>query len=270
MKKGFTLIELLTVIAIIAILAAIIFPVAGTVREQARRSACISNLKQIFTSLELYKLDAGAYPPALFGYAVDANGTHCPNNPLPMEQAPSFLMPYIKNVEVFKCPNNIETNKRRVVQAVYPVGHAAAGNPVVMDPRVQNSPQVCFYAYDSYDIGRIGSTGSNYELHYSLFWTDGNLNAIENNRSSTNYGAGFFGPGGVGPKASDNPRQLIYRNPDKTAVVTWCSYHRSYRGNTPVQAKDDLVLFLNGDAKPQIPAPINSLNTDGGPYHRRP
>ena len=45
--KGFTLIELLVVIAIIAILAAILFPVFARARENARRSSCQSNEKQI-------------------------------------------------------------------------------------------------------------------------------------------------------------------------------------------------------------------------------
>ncbi len=45
--SAFTLIELLVVIAIIAILAAILFPVFARARENARRSSCQSNLKQI-------------------------------------------------------------------------------------------------------------------------------------------------------------------------------------------------------------------------------
>ena len=45
--RGFTLIELLVVIAIIAILAAILFPVFARARENARKSNCQSNLKQI-------------------------------------------------------------------------------------------------------------------------------------------------------------------------------------------------------------------------------
>jgi len=45
--KAFTLIELLVAIAIIAILAAILFPVFARARENARRSSCQSNLKQM-------------------------------------------------------------------------------------------------------------------------------------------------------------------------------------------------------------------------------
>ena len=46
-QKAFTLIELLVVIAIIAILAAILFPVFAQARESARRSACLSNVRQV-------------------------------------------------------------------------------------------------------------------------------------------------------------------------------------------------------------------------------
>lgn len=45
--SAFTLIELLTVIAIIGILAAILIPVVGAVRESARNAQCVSNLRQI-------------------------------------------------------------------------------------------------------------------------------------------------------------------------------------------------------------------------------
>lgn len=56
-RKGFTLIELLVVIAIIAILAAILFPVFAQAKEAAKKSACISNLKQMGTAFALYLSD---------------------------------------------------------------------------------------------------------------------------------------------------------------------------------------------------------------------
>ncbi|HOJ20148.1 MAG TPA: prepilin-type N-terminal cleavage/methylation domain-containing protein [Armatimonadota bacterium] len=56
-RKGFTLIELLVVIAIIAILAAILFPVFARARENARKTTCLSNLKQIGSGLLMYVQD---------------------------------------------------------------------------------------------------------------------------------------------------------------------------------------------------------------------
>src|SRR5689334_7244040 len=55
--QAFTLIELLVVIGIIAILAAILFPVFAQAREKARNSSCISNLKQIGVACNMYAQD---------------------------------------------------------------------------------------------------------------------------------------------------------------------------------------------------------------------
>jgi prepilin-type N-terminal cleavage/methylation domain-containing protein/prepilin-type processing-associated H-X9-DG protein len=70
--KGFTLIELLVVIAIIALLAAILFPVFGRARENARRSSCASNLKQLGLGFAQYSQDYDEQLPLV----VSAAGTN--------------------------------------------------------------------------------------------------------------------------------------------------------------------------------------------------
>ncbi len=73
-SPGFTLIELLTVIAIIGILAAILIPVVGKVRESARQSICASNLRQIGQAMYLYNDDNGRLPDQNDGSYVTLAG----------------------------------------------------------------------------------------------------------------------------------------------------------------------------------------------------
>lgn len=74
-RSGFTLIELLVVIAIIAILAAILFPVFAQAREQARKTVCISNLKQINLAVQMYVQDYDETIPLLCGSNTTNPGT---------------------------------------------------------------------------------------------------------------------------------------------------------------------------------------------------
>ena len=62
--RGFTLIELLVVIAIIAILAAILFPVFAQASEQARKTTCTSNMRQVGMALNMYVQDYDERLPA--------------------------------------------------------------------------------------------------------------------------------------------------------------------------------------------------------------
>ena len=68
-RSGFTLIELLTVIAIIGILSAILFPVVSQVRLKSMRSATVSNLRQVNLAFRLYINDNKGVLPLGYVYA---------------------------------------------------------------------------------------------------------------------------------------------------------------------------------------------------------
>lgn len=93
-RRAFTLIELLVIIAIIALLAAILFPVFSLARENARRSTCTSNQKQIGLALLQYAQDndqrfpllGAAGPPQIPGWS-------------------STIQPYVKSWQMFQCPS---------------------------------------------------------------------------------------------------------------------------------------------------------------------
>ena len=63
-SSGFTLIELLVVITIIAVLVAILLPAVKMVRNAAESASCLSNLRQMFLSIDAYALDFETLPPS--------------------------------------------------------------------------------------------------------------------------------------------------------------------------------------------------------------
>jgi general secretion pathway protein G len=114
-RRAFTLIELLVVIAIIAILAAFLFPVFARAKAAAKQSQCISNLKQIGSSIALYMADYDD----LFPNAIDPSDRW---NPEIWAESPEFqarigqmpllyevTQPYAKSKEIWHCPSDSGT-----------------------------------------------------------------------------------------------------------------------------------------------------------------
>ena len=64
---GFTLIELLVVMVIIALLVGLLLPALGRAREEARKTQCRSNLRQIGLAMNIYANDNKGYTPAAYG-----------------------------------------------------------------------------------------------------------------------------------------------------------------------------------------------------------
>lgn len=129
-RSGFTLIELLIVIAIIAILAAILFPVFSRARENARRASCMNNMKQLGLAVMQYTQDYDEkYPLSWFGRIpggpsrgsytqTDASmpGAHFTTID-PSGGAGSsgnwitwmdMIYPYVKSIQVYRCPSSVD------------------------------------------------------------------------------------------------------------------------------------------------------------------
>src|ERR1700733_3765391 len=63
LKRGFTMVEMLVVIAVVAILAALLFPTIGAARAKARQTACVNNLRQVNLGLRMYSDDSADKAP---------------------------------------------------------------------------------------------------------------------------------------------------------------------------------------------------------------
>jgi len=119
MRRAFTLIELLVVIAIIAILAAILFPVFAQAKEAAKKTACLSNMKQMGTSFALYLGDSDGIYPTCDNDKAKISGQP-PDPETPDTDGPAerdwhiVLQPYVKNFDVLRCGSDSSKRPRDV------------------------------------------------------------------------------------------------------------------------------------------------------------
>lgn len=113
-RAAFTLIEMLVVIAIIAILAAILFPVFAQARAKARQASCLSNCKQIGLATMMYVEDYDElFYPHRFNSGTDSNpflqlggNNYISGAARNKTFWISLLQPYVKNYQLFECPSN--------------------------------------------------------------------------------------------------------------------------------------------------------------------
>lgn len=107
-RRGFTLTELLVVVAILATLSALLLPALVAVREEGRKSQCLSNFRQAYLSSALY---SGDYDDlyALAGYNLN-----------PPEESPTasrtwvqLTLPYAREFGIFFCPSDFSAKPER-------------------------------------------------------------------------------------------------------------------------------------------------------------
>jgi prepilin-type processing-associated H-X9-DG protein/prepilin-type N-terminal cleavage/methylation domain-containing protein len=164
---GFTLIEILVVVAILALLVAILFPVFSRARENARKASCQNNLKQIALGFTQYMQDYdGRFPhawdiaPADFGIKPYSGGrpayvTSPSDAPIVW---PAKLEPYLKSRQIFNCPSR--TRNVGASCGVTPFNYAVNmqwkdGDPVVGAAMVDNyyGASVIGYGYNVTYLG---------------------------------------------------------------------------------------------------------------------
>jgi prepilin-type N-terminal cleavage/methylation domain-containing protein/prepilin-type processing-associated H-X9-DG protein len=216
-RHGFTLIELLIVIAIIALLAAILFPVFSRARENAKRASCMSNMKQLGTALIMYTQD---YDETMCGNATNldegAGLTLGFMDAAAGRNWAASLMPYVKNLQVFVCPSAVPYSTVGGNAAYFELGADGAGNTsyagnyIVEDRRLSAIPEPAgivmlreFKFYQRTAQMRPVPSGSNYtqfqhaNLEYSHFeganrlFCDGHVKwAKKTSMTFADYGAG--------------------------------------------------------------------------------
>ncbi|GBC93986.1 hypothetical protein HRbin15_02488 [bacterium HR15] len=126
--KAFTLIEALVVIAIIAVILAIVFPVFAWVREKGRTAVCISHMKQLGDAFRMYVQDYDGYFPHAINILAEGRGMWVALSPpctfaylpgrchyLPEQ---GTLYPYVKNPAVYVCPSDPYAAETRLSYAM--------------------------------------------------------------------------------------------------------------------------------------------------------
>lgn len=219
-KNGFTLIELLVVMAIIAMLAAIIFPVMAQVKEGTDRSSCMQNLKQIGNAMAMYYADNKRYPTGLApDVEFDSDG-----NPKGINAVKGnlYASDYLPSVDVLHCPSDDRFEDKKEIVTV-------------------DSKDI--YAYSSYEVYINDASKSEFVgtdnivrytaeslpiKQYSIDWSDDELTSGEGNYA----------------------RQLKWKNPPSDTVIAWCVNHAEHpyaaSGSGYSAEGKGLVLFLDG------------------------
>lgn len=223
-RSAFTLVELLVVVAVIAILAAILFPVFAQARETARQTACLSNLRQLGTALALYRSDYDERAPG------PANGSHCPGDysfppgvwPFWMRGFPStreaqwvpcawvlensqdpgspvsaewratgpgkgVLFPYVRSPDIYVCPSDPRKGDKRLSYSL----NGAAG--YIADSIVERSSQFITFIDEQYTLNDgffrpLGDCPSRVHHHGAVFaFYDGHVRWVRTSHTRDLY-----------------------------------------------------------------------------------
>ncbi len=220
MKRAFTLIELLVVIAIIAILAAILFPVFAQAKLAAKKTADLSNVKQIGTALAIYLSDYDDLYPAMVSDNVTPG-----QNQHPLWTSSGVLGPYTKNTQIFQSPVDSGGN------VTIPAG-TLPNNVTLVPPRsyMANGLQDSYVASDGLTLFGPNFTGSGGGM-FGYWYDDGSGTVVvQTSKSQT----------GV-----ESPSEIIILT---GGAEDWSRYNNAdYRPNTEVLINSSPDLYNGFD-----------------------
>jgi prepilin-type N-terminal cleavage/methylation domain-containing protein/prepilin-type processing-associated H-X9-DG protein len=210
---GFTIIELLVVVAIIAILAGLIFPVFTKARDKAREGACQSNLKQIGIALRMYlgDHDGKLLTAAVNGgtYIHDATTVEAMRR---LEQTanaslwnwgwPTLLFPYTKNYAICFCPSDGSAPTLTQVYTFPPgvtpsyfyrhaIDYSALWGRTEGDS-CRPTDQYAFFERFDWHHNKIGLWSPAANVKMNVCFLDGHVKAFQ--ARETTYGSGMFDP----------------------------------------------------------------------------
>jgi len=199
--EGFTLIELLVVVAIIIILAAILFPVFAKARERAMQTTCASNLRQLGVAAEMYQND---WEDVVLPWGAPWGGAIWPQ----------LLNPYLRQMagnnftgsslgKVYRCPSCEEdmiagwSAERSYGMNIYVGGWMAGNNPVVVPMTKVRFPsctvRIAESSWPTAQTGTFFAPTPNLPLNYitipgrhngmnNVLWIDGHVSSMSNER----------------------------------------------------------------------------------------
>ncbi|NIM06115.1 MAG: DUF1559 domain-containing protein [Armatimonadetes bacterium] len=233
-RKGFTLTELLVIIAIMVILAAVLFPVFSRARAKARQTTCLNNLKQLALGVMMYasSWDGGA-PSVEHPWAAFSGGAW-PRNEYVLWSV--LIDPYVRDRSSYACPSRPDWCLAGAWNLVEPCAYgvpvpsdwAGVSMGYAMNPLIQLSVPIPYETPDT-----------------SSSWFDWESVAAGTMHPSTGYGGQNFA-------RLERPAEVMMLS-DANNIADNCGNKLNYAGicgsdRTPC-IDDDPSNFTAGDAR---------------------